>query len=209
MHWHQSDKTFHHMKLMNIWVSQLTQHDDETDWQSIFIRDYIDKAISIVSHALLRYRGTEHAYDITQTLSDFILMDHNSMQSDPRWLGEGEEVAERPTTTASVLDTVYGWLTGSFMLLSVAQCSACVFAASAATAAVCSLPTMPSPSLSCGSRNYPSTTVKSQIAHSRFPPWPPSLPLAFPLRLRVTRYRDIAVRIATIINMDFLPRYNP
>jgi len=50
------------------------------------------------------------------------------------------------------------------------------------------------------------TTVKSHLAHS-LPTQPPSsLPLAFPLGLR---YRDIAIRIATIIDMDFWPRYNP
>ena len=65
------------------------------------------------------------------------------------------------------------------------------------------------PSLSCSSSNTVSataTTVKSQLAHS-LPTRPPSsLPLAFPLGLR---YRDIAIPIATIIDMDFWPRYNP
>jgi len=46
------------------------------------------------------------------------------------------------------------------------------------------------PSLSCGSKNYPSTTVKSLIAHSRSPLPTSSLPLAFLLGLRVTWYRD-------------------
>jgi len=41
--------------------------------------------------------------------------------------------------------------------------------------------------------------------HTR-PPWPlSSLTLGFPLGLR---YRDIAIRTATIIDMDFLLRYN-
>ena len=48
-----------------------------------FTRDYIDKAISIASHASLRYSGTERAYNIAQMPPDFILMDRNSMQSDP------------------------------------------------------------------------------------------------------------------------------
>jgi len=38
--------------------------------------------ISITSHALLRYHGTQLAYDMAQTPPDFMLMDRNSKQID-------------------------------------------------------------------------------------------------------------------------------
>jgi len=128
-------------------------------------RDYINKAISryrsLATHRYsLQYRGTEHAYDIAQTPPDFILMEH--AVSDYR---KKPPYTHRASSPCNVIPVINDWLTGRRR-----------------SSAHPSLPTMPSPSLSCGSRNYPSSFSLL--------PRPLSLPLAFPLGLRVTWYCD-------------------
>jgi len=77
-----------------------------------------------------------------------------------------------------------------------------------ATDAAWSLPfTPPSPSLSCCSSNCLNNHCQKTTSSFSPTPWPlSSLTLGSPLGLR---YRDIAIRTAVIIDMDFLLRYNP
>jgi len=110
--------------------------------------------------------------------------------------GEGEGVAERPTThLIQYLHAPqfhsHGWRQ------------------------VCAAGTVPQvlpgrfpsrPLSSCSSSNYLSNHCQKSASSLSPHPTSPSLPFAFPLSLR---YRNIAIRIATIIDMDFFPRYNP